>query len=656
MSFGNPGFLWALLLLSIPILIHFFRFRKYKKILFTQTFFLEQTQIQQKRIKNLKHLLVLTARLLALMTLVIAFSLPILAGKRGTNSDTFENKNIVIFIDNHLGFFFADEQGRSKISDIKTAALRLLSSVGDFQKISILTLDNQSEDFFRREDAERFIQSIRPAGKLEDFSTISKKIERHIKNELNTPSIFIIGDFIRRADDITAIHVPFTPVPVKPVDPSEVVAIDTIWREFGTGRYLATPVHLTDHTYFAVGLEKRILFTLRKDNIENGHLSFYIPKTAEASYGFIEPENNLNPVRRFYFSTAEKERKKILVLTNFDNVSEAVKRKFSTMQTADVNYADVRQFDPSAISDYRTVILLHLNEITDKMRIQLIKVLNENGRILIIPASEADVQSYNRLLQQFDARMLTSKKEFVKPDKIEYNDFLFKDVFTKEIDLPDLPFFNQVYPLEGAGILPVLYTLSGQTLLGNISNPAGGYMYIFAGPIDLSTSNLIIHTIFNPLMFNFLHKNTSNSNLYYLSGREYVFVFSPENNPKDEPIKILTPSGDEIIPYQTRRGRDIIVYFGKEVEQNGEYIFTYQGIPIDQTVFNFDLKLLNKSVYTIDELSKLLSIDSTTIQTLSDTNPKSVISGLFSGEFWYFFATLSVLFLIAELLIIRFMS
>ena len=52
MNFQNPTFLWALLLLAIPLVIHLFNFRKFKRIAFTNVQFLkevkEETQSKSK--------------------------------------------------------------------------------------------------------------------------------------------------------------------------------------------------------------------------------------------------------------------------------------------------------------------------------------------------------------------------------------------------------------------------------------------------------------------------------------------------------------------------------------------------------------------------------------------------------------------------------
>ena len=65
MSFVYPSFLWALLALAIPILIHLFHFRRFKTVYFTNVKFLKQLQEESSSQRKIRNLLVLLMRCLA---------------------------------------------------------------------------------------------------------------------------------------------------------------------------------------------------------------------------------------------------------------------------------------------------------------------------------------------------------------------------------------------------------------------------------------------------------------------------------------------------------------------------------------------------------------------------------------------------------------
>ena len=82
MMFVYPLFLWALAVVSIPIIIHLFNFRKYKKVYFSNVKFLRELKQESKSKSRLKEILILSARCLALISIVFAFAQPVLKNKR----------------------------------------------------------------------------------------------------------------------------------------------------------------------------------------------------------------------------------------------------------------------------------------------------------------------------------------------------------------------------------------------------------------------------------------------------------------------------------------------------------------------------------------------------------------------------------------------
>jgi hypothetical protein len=98
MKFVYPAFLWALLALAIPVIIHLFNFRKYKTLYFSSLKFIQHVDQQTRSTQKLKHLLVLIARLLALAALIVGFAQPYLPVK---NNGTEGGKPVMaIYIDN----------------------------------------------------------------------------------------------------------------------------------------------------------------------------------------------------------------------------------------------------------------------------------------------------------------------------------------------------------------------------------------------------------------------------------------------------------------------------------------------------------------------------------------------------------------------------
>ena len=97
MQFTYPAFLFALAALAIPIIIHLFYFRRFKKVYFTNVKYLEEIKEETSSRNKLKNLLILLSRILAICGLVFAFAQPFIP-----QGDTVKKGNnaVSIFIDN----------------------------------------------------------------------------------------------------------------------------------------------------------------------------------------------------------------------------------------------------------------------------------------------------------------------------------------------------------------------------------------------------------------------------------------------------------------------------------------------------------------------------------------------------------------------------
>src|SRR4051812_24822362 len=109
MHFLYPAFLFALLSLAIPVLIHLFNFRRYQKVYFSNVQFLKEIQEQQSSRKNLKERLILATRMLALAFLVLAFAKPYIPGNNAANAG--KQHIVSIFVDNSYSMQTINREG-----------------------------------------------------------------------------------------------------------------------------------------------------------------------------------------------------------------------------------------------------------------------------------------------------------------------------------------------------------------------------------------------------------------------------------------------------------------------------------------------------------------------------------------------------------------
>jgi hypothetical protein len=138
MQFLYPVFLFALFTLAIPVLVHLFNFRRYKKVYFSNVQFLKEVQERQASRRNIKERLILAARMLALAFLVFAFARPFIPGK--DSADAGKQQLVSVFVDNSYSMQTLNREG-SLLDEAKQKAKQIASVYSINDRFQLLTQD-----------------------------------------------------------------------------------------------------------------------------------------------------------------------------------------------------------------------------------------------------------------------------------------------------------------------------------------------------------------------------------------------------------------------------------------------------------------------------------------------------------------------------------
>ncbi len=137
MQFKHPEILYFLFLLVIPIIVHLFQLRRFKKEYFTNVRFLKELSIQTRKSSKLKKWLLLATRLLLLAALIVAFAQPFFQAKDSKNI----TNELYIVLDNSFSMQAKGKKGEL----LKRAIEDLLEHVPENLNFSLLT---NSESFW----------------------------------------------------------------------------------------------------------------------------------------------------------------------------------------------------------------------------------------------------------------------------------------------------------------------------------------------------------------------------------------------------------------------------------------------------------------------------------------------------------------------------
>ncbi|MGB5459374.1 MAG: BatA domain-containing protein, partial [Eudoraea sp.] len=132
MLFKYPELLWAFFLLLIPILIHLFQLRRFKKTPFTNVKLLQKVVAQSRKSSTIKKWLLLFSRVLLLSGLILAFSQPYFAKESASYA-----KETVIYLDNSFSMQAKTENGTL----LQDAVQNLLQGLPKDNTFSLFTND-----------------------------------------------------------------------------------------------------------------------------------------------------------------------------------------------------------------------------------------------------------------------------------------------------------------------------------------------------------------------------------------------------------------------------------------------------------------------------------------------------------------------------------
>ena len=191
MSFAYPEFLFALAAISVPIVIHLFNFRRFKKVYFSDIRFLKDVEIETKSRNKLKNLLVLLSRILAVTFLVVAFAKPVIP--TGNNATATSN-SIVVYIDNSFSMSAEGEAG-NLLEEAKAKAIEVGSAYANGAELHLLTNDFSAAQFrdLSFEEFKNEVASVQSSPQVRNFDDVVSRASS-VFDALAPSTLYYVSD------------------------------------------------------------------------------------------------------------------------------------------------------------------------------------------------------------------------------------------------------------------------------------------------------------------------------------------------------------------------------------------------------------------------------------------------------------------------------
>ncbi|MBU7570374.1 MAG: BatA and WFA domain-containing protein [Flavobacterium sp.] len=646
MQFKHPEILYFLFLLVIPILVHLFQLRRFKKEYFTNVHFLKELAIQTRKSSRLKKWLLLLTRLFLLACLIIAFAQPFFQAKdsKGITNEMF------IVLDNSFSMQAKGKQGEL----MKRAVQELLENVPENQTFSLIT---NSETFWNTDikSIQRELQNLKYSASPFVLDNLMAKIKSR-KSPYNK-DIVIITDAVglqpKQLKNIDSTSNAYFIIPK--AEQKNNVAIDSVFIQQALDNFYEIGITLSsygdnekDIPISLYNNKKLVAKTIVNFEGKEKSINFTIPKGDFNGYAAID-DNALQYDNQLFFSISKPQKMNIVSIGQPEK-SSFLKKIYSDNEFIFSNF-DLKTLDYNILEKQDAIILNEVPEVPQALQTTLKTFVEKGGNLIVIPSSESSISNLNSLMGNFGKIQFKSLENGEKlVTKIAFNHPLYSTVFEKKTDNFQYPNVSSAYSISST--YPSILSFEDQNaFLTAIQNPVSS-VYVFSAPLNKNNSNFQNSPLIVPTFYNMALSSQKTGISALTIGENSPFLIDASLS-KDEIVEIKSLSeetNEKFIPMQQILNNKVKLTFNDFPQEAGNFGVYKQDNLLKEISFNYartesNIATSNESV--LSDYNVIGSIDEVfdALQTNRTDN-----------EIWKWFVFLTLLFLVTEILIQKFVK
>jgi len=682
MHFVYPGFLFALSLIAIPIIIHLFNFRRFKKIYFTNVKFLKDIKEETTSRSKLKHLLVLLSRILAVSFLVFAFAQPFIPV--GNKSAASSEKAVSIYIDNSFSMESVTREG-TLLDEAKKKAQEIVMAYKPSDNFQLLTNDFEArhQRLINREEFLDLLDQVQITPATKKLSEIiSRQSDAMNNSEAKSKLIFLLSDYQETSADIENIHADSsTTINLIPLNIQRTgnIFIDSCW-------FSSPVIQINKPSELNVRIKnssendaENISLKLNINGMQKSLAAIAIKSnaTVDTKLNFTLSENgwqkcelsiNDHPITfddNLFFSFEVKQNLRLLCI-NKKSDSQYIRALFASDDYFIVNNSPVEQIDYATLPKNNIVILNELNSVSSGLASELKKFVANGGTLVVFPDSAIDQSSYNAFLQSVNADIFTGiNTNEDKVDRLSIESTVYQNVFDekqKRSENIDLPVVLKHYEFSGStrSNREVIMKLQGGGSFLSKFESGQGKIYLFAVPLSGSFSNFVKHAVYVPTLYKIALLSERAQQLFSIIGKEDGYEI-PENISGEEVFHLINANKKfDIIPEQRSGNNFINLFFRDQVKESGNYDLVLKNKSAFVISFDYDRKESIMSFYTKNEVSKMIEEKHLSNMKLFEASQKTLTSQLMQLNegirLWKWCILLVLAFLAIEIALLKYMK
>jgi hypothetical protein len=675
MEFLNPGFLYALAALAIPIIIHLFNFRRFKRVPFTNVRFLKEIKVQTTNQNRLKHLLILLMRLLALTFLILAFAQPFIPEEENQKEETGA---VSVFIDN--SFSMDGESADGPMLEVaKNRALDIGSAYSSRVRFQALTQDFEGRDQYlisSNEFSKRIEDVVRSPKSRELSEILERQQDLLAGDEISARTeIFIISDFQKSRFNFEGIR-PDSSLSVNLVqlEPSteDNIYIDSVWfespvRKIGTSEALRVRIVNTGRESLSniplklsINGRQRAIGSFGVEGESQVDTSLYFThETPGIKRLTVSVDDYPITYDDDYFLAYQVfEKINVLKIGNETGKKDFLGAIFKTDSSYNYSAVSIRQLDYSSLKNQDLIALVEPDEVPSGLSAELKTFVEDGGTLWIIPSYKADLESYNEFLLNLGVDELLGLQEGEnKVRSINTDHPIYRGVFEKIPNNPDLPFTTSYYRLQKR----LRYASDDLMTFGNgdafLTSYKKGPGSIFLNTVALHSdlNNFSGHALFVATSLRIAELSRATAVNSVELDEESNFNIAIKSMGSDNVFHLISEDGEnDVIPPHIMRNGIASISLGPSFNSAGNYNVLLGEDTLSAVGVNFPRSESQRTVLSKDELSEKAGELGFKLFDGNSKRLQQEVSQLQTGtQLWKICIILALIFLLGESLLLR---
>jgi len=646
MQFKYPGIFYLLIVLIIPLIIHLFNLQKFKKIAFSNVQFLKKVKLESRKSSKIKKLIILALRIISFLALLFTFSQPYFSDKKIN-----ESIHNFIYLDNSMSLNTNDQNGNK----LNEAIQEIIQFAPKKETYSLLTNDEFLSNI-SKEEVKIYLKKLNFSTKNSYFGDKIRTLESKINNETNKLSkIILITDFQQfnknKKFKFTNVN---TPLYLKKPDLKKKnnISVDSIFIKTNDRKGNLISVVIKNQgeektdipiaLFNASNLLNKQSFSIKKDRKKTIEFPVEslekIKGKIEITYNDVFLFDNI-----FYFTLDTPQKTSILTIGK----KSTFLSKIFTKDDFILTNSSTDQINFNIIPSQQLIILNQLQNISDILKNSLQQFIKGGGHLLIIPANNIDISSYNTFLKIFNKGSIRKNTvDTLKITDINFEHPIFNNVFSKKVTNFQYPFVTQFYNHNFVGST-ILSFQNKFSFLKEINN-SYSKIYFFSSPLDKKSTNFFNSPLIVPILFNIAKQSLEIDKPYYILQEQNRLEINKKIN-KNQLIKISN-SKNSFIPQQKTSSNKISLYTNREPIEKGFYTISLEKDTLKTIAFNVSPKESLLSFQNLNNIQnkKMFAYDSVK-ELFTEINEKNKVQWL-----WRLFLAIAIVSLLLEILILKF--